>query len=328
MPKRRLQRTAEEDVKEWTDNIWHRFITEKKALGAVQETIQTYEYGYKKFCRYFGDRVEYIGDIYGAMFPEWAAAMREEGLKTKSINHYLIILRAFMNWCMEDNHNYLTEHCKIRLVKTREQDDTTKEKDYSAEEVKLLLKKPDKKANFVEWRSWAASCFVIGTGARMGTLVEIRMKDIDLKEGTVHYQHTKNRKDQIVNLPPQLIKVLTDYIAMWRTKDTEPEDYLFCNISGEQVSKGAFRIGYGQFTKSRGVNRTNIHGLRHTFARIWYENGGDVVQLSKVLGHTTLRMSEHYMHVYANSVKERFIENNPLESLTRSGPRKNVQRND
>ena len=71
-----------------------------------------------------------------------------------------------------------------------------------------------------------------------------------------------------------------------------------------------------------------LYDFNHTFARIWYENGGDVVQLSKVLGHTTLRMSEHYMQVYANSVKERFIENNPIESLTRSGPRKNVQRND
>lgn len=78
MPKKRLQRTVEEETKEWTDNVWHRFIIEKKALGAVPETIQTYEYGYKKFCRYFGDRVEYIGDIYGAMFPEWAAAMRED----------------------------------------------------------------------------------------------------------------------------------------------------------------------------------------------------------------------------------------------------------
>jgi hypothetical protein len=39
MPKKRLQRTVEEETKEWTDNVWHRFITEKKALGAVSTPI-------------------------------------------------------------------------------------------------------------------------------------------------------------------------------------------------------------------------------------------------------------------------------------------------
>ena len=76
------------------------------------------------------------------------------------------------------------------------------------------------------------------------------------------------------------------------------------------------------------MNKTNIHGLRHTFARMWYENGGDVVQLSKILGHSTLAMSEHYMNAYANMARERFEQFNPLDNLARKGTKKTVRRRD
>ena len=186
-------------------------------------------------------------------------------------------------------------------------------------------RKRKNKAKFTEWRNYAICNFVIGTGARLGTLVAIRMQDIDLKNCIVFYQHTKNKKLQIANLSPQLVKILNDYITMWRY-DVEDDDYLFCNVSGEQLTKAGLTQSYREYTHSRGVNKTNIHGLRHTFAREWYLNGGDVVQLSKVLGHSTIVMSEHYMNIYANSNKEKFNLCNPLENLSRSGATKKVRR--
>ena len=71
-----------------------------------------------------------------------------------------------------------------------------------------------------------------------------------------------------------------------------------------------------QYTYSREVEKSNIHGLRYTFAREWFLNGGDVVQLSKILGHSTLAISEHYMNVYADMARDRFVEYNPLDNIT------------
>ena len=154
--------------------------------------IRIYGVAYERFCKYFGDSMEYCGDI-------------AAGRKRKN------------------------------------------------------------KAKFTEWRNYAICNFVIGTGARLGTLVAIRMQDIDLKNGIVFYQHTKNKKLQIANLSPQLVKILNDYITMWRY-DVEDNDYLFCNVSGEQLTKAGLTQSYREYTHSRGVNKTNIHGLRHTFA--------------------------------------------------------------
>ena len=55
-------------------------------------------------------------------------------------------------------------------------------------------------------------------------------------------------------------------------------------------------------------------------------NGGDVVQLSKILGHSTLAMSVHYMNIYADMARDRFVQYNPLDNIARSGAKKTVRR--
>lgn len=323
-PRKRIKpRLSRDEVNnQYLKPLFEEFIEERKALGRVEETLQSYRTTYKKFMEYFGERAEETGNIVSSMFIEWTNAMRDEELRPATINHNLGDMRAFMYWCMDEERQFI-EPFRIKLIKVQEE----MPKDYTIEEIKALLKKPDKKAKFTEWRTWAICCFVVGTGARLGTLVDIRMKDIDLMNGKVFYQHTKNKKLQTANIPPQLVKSLTDYINMWRY-DVVEEDYLFCNVSGEALSKASLTQGYRKYTEKRGVDKTNIHGLRHTFAREWFLNGGDVVQLSKILGHSTLAMSEHYMNIYADMARDRFVEYNPLENITRSGARKAVRRKD
>ncbi len=302
--------THKEDF--YTCSAFKMFIKDKKALGLTADTIKSYQTTYDKFENDLGDSVERVGDITSSHFIDWTNIMRNDGLAAASINHHLGSIRPFIYWCMEDIRQYVP-YFKIRLIKRQEE----KPKDYDIEEVHRLLNKPKRDDKFTTWRSWAIVQFIMGTGARCGTLVEIQMQDIDLKEGTVFYRHTKNKKLQVANMPPQLIKSLTDYINMWRYND-EKEDYLFCSVSNEQVGRQSLKAAYAKYTESREVNKTSIHGLRHTFAREWYLGGGDVVQLSKVLGHSTIHMSEHYMNVYSNSAKDKFVQCNPLENMSRA----------
>jgi integrase/recombinase XerD len=213
---------------------------------------------------------------------------------------------------MEEIRRYIP-YFKIKLVKAQEEPP----KDYTLQEVELLLKKPEYKAKFTEWRTWTIASFIIGTGARIGTIIEIRMSDVNLKDGKVYYRHTKSKKLQVANMPPQLIKALKSYIDLWRQGATD-DDYLFCTVSNEALSRHSAFIAYGKYANERGVKKTSMHGLRHTFAREWYLNGGDVVQLSKILGHTSIKMSEKYMNIYADTAQDKFNLFNPLENINKS----------
>ena len=98
-------------------------------------------------------------------------------------------MKAFMYWCMDESRQYIPRF-RIRLIKVQEE----MPKDYTVEEINALLRKSERKARFTEWRTWAICCFVVGTGARLGTLVEIRMKDIDLKNGKEKLRELPNTK--------------------------------------------------------------------------------------------------------------------------------------
>ena len=56
---------------------------------------------------------------------------------------------------------------------------------------------------------------------------------------------------------------------------------------------------------SSGLARTTIdlprgqasHGLRHTFASHFIQNGGNILTLQKILGHSSLAMTMRYAHL-------------------------------
>lgn len=74
---------------------------------------------------------------------------------------------------------------------------------------------------------------------------------------------------------------------------------------------------YGQFTGSitsfrRALSRTSIelpkgqatHALRHTFASHFIQNGGNILTLQKILGHSSLAMTMRYAHLAPDHLQD------------------------
>lgn len=301
------------------------FMLEKEALNKSPATIKSYHGSLKKFFDWAGDEV--IGaDINLPVVLEYAKYLKDDGCKPASINHYLRDIRAFFYWCMESSREYITPPFKIQLVKGQEE----APKFYTDEEQAALLEKPDKKADYSEWRTYAMVAFVLGTGARTATIIDMRVGDIDFALGQITYRHTKNKKAQIIPLSTELSVILKEFIKMWR-HDAEDDDYLFANIGNKQLTESALRIAYRKYSTDRGLTKTSIHGLRHTFARSWILNGGNMVGLQKLLGHSTLDMTKKYVAIFGQDLKPNFDQFNPLDNFRRehsttSGLKKIIRR--
>jgi integrase/recombinase XerD len=70
-----------------------------------------------------------------------------------------------------------------------------------------------------------------------------------------------------------------------------------------------------EYNKRRGVETTGIHRYRHTFAKQWITNGGNVVSLSKLLGHSSLDITQNYINLLVSDIAHQDDEFNVLDKF-------------
>jgi integrase/recombinase XerD len=70
-----------------------------------------------------------------------------------------------------------------------------------------------------------------------------------------------------------------------------------------------------EYNKRRGVETTGIHRYRHTFAKQWITNGGNVVSLSKLLAHSSLDITQNYINLLVSDIAHQVDEFNVLDKF-------------
>ena len=118
----------------------------------------------------------------------------------------------------------------IKLVRA-----STKQKEpYTQEELKRLLKRPNTNiCSFAEYRNWVMVNFLLATGCRASTLIELQIKDIDLPAGMVFFRHMKARNQIIVPLSQSMAKMLQEYLTY---REGENEASLFISETGARLT--------------------------------------------------------------------------------------------
>ena len=235
-------------------------------------------------------------------------SMRAAGLAHNTVATYLRVINTFLGWA---NREGLTS---VSIPNIKEKD-TVKET-YTDAELLILLKKPEKKCDFCEYRNWVIINYLLNAGCRAATVRNIQNRDVDLENHQVVFRHNKNGKIQVSPLCSQMAAILTDYMAVRRGKG---DDYLFCDQYGGMLSADGLRLAVARHNQSRGVEKTSTHLYRHTFARKYLVDcGGDAFSLQQIMGHSTLKMTRHYCNIFNDDIIEFHEQGSPLAQLTKS----------
>lgn len=309
--KRKIQRTNEPEAK----LIWEayeEFEAEKVAKNLSLSTMKNYHQSLEYFMEFHGlDESATFEGITASHFFKWINTMKLQGVKHTSINHYLRDVRAFFYWCMDSTREYLPSF-KIIMIEGQEE----APKLFTDDELQTLLIKPHKGDSFIVWRTWAIVNWVLATGNRAATICDVKVSDINYAKKEITLAHTKNKKAQIIPLSSSLETVLKEYCRKFQISY-----WLFPNVGDEKLTTNALAHAFSRYCKDRGVERTNIHGLRHNFAKLWIRNNGNEFQLQQILGHSTLDMTRHYVKLFAEDLKEDFDKFNPLDTIKKSSKR-------
>ena len=283
------------------------FIQEKEANGLSASTLRNYNLSWKIFSEYC--EITLPSEINDGVIIKWINHMRKSEIAPSSMNHYLRDMRCFINWLIK------REYCeKVEIKEVRQQEEQPKF--YKDEDIELLLEKPRVKDSFVEWRTWAIVNTILATGARAQTICDMTLADIDFQKKEIALGHTKNKKAQNVPMSKSLETCLREYIRKF-----DVSTYLFPNVGDEQLTTNGLRLAYGRYCKDRGVEQTNIHGLRHSFARSWVKNGGSAFALQRILGHSNISMTNKYVKLYAEDIKEDYEDFSALDVIKKKKSR-------
>jgi len=156
-------------------------------------------------------------------------------------------------------------------------------------------------------RLYAPAIVALFTGMRLGEILALRERSIDLDKGVIEVrealEETKahgirfkvpkskagHRK---ITLPDIAIEALRDHrkqILEVRMKlglgKLAPEDLLFANLEGRPLRPSAISSDWGDLAERIGMPEITLHGLRHTHASQLIAAGVDIVTISKRLGH-------------------------------------------
>jgi len=288
--------------------VFSRFLRDRECSNVSPYTIGYYERCYKSFGKFYDVGLP-CSEITLDTVRDYISWQKEQGnINDISINTNLRGVRSILYFAMQEG--YLQEF-KIKLIRAVKPIKPV----YTEQQLERLLKKPSmKKCTFAEYRNWVIVNYLLGTGNRLETMSKLKIGDLDFENYQIALIHTKNKKQYFIPMSKELAKVLREYITY---RKGEADDCLFCTSYGAPLSKGTIQTQIQHYNKSRGVRETSIHMFRHTFAKMWILNGGDIIRLQSILGHSSLEMVKEYVEMFCDDLQEGFSSHNPLDSLAR-----------
>lgn len=133
------------------------------------------------------------------------------------------------------------------------------------------------------------------TGVRVSELVGIRKRDIDFEKGTIKV-FGKGAKERVVLVTSSTLQGLR--VACEKLDD----DARVFNCSSRTIQRRVKRMA-----EDAGVAKhITPHKIRHSFATHLIQNGGNVVGVQKLLGHTSLNTTQRYTHYSVDELRDMY----------------------
>ena len=254
------------------------------------------EYFIEAFREFFGKRT--FAEISPLLIEKYKY-VRSNGISKRgtqrskaTVNRELSALSKIFELAIRERQ---TVENPVRLVKKFKEDN---------ERIRYF--KPDEEAGLEEVIDFAPSylkSFVIlarHTGMRSGEALNLKIKQVDLEERTIHLTKTKRGKSRRIPLNEIAYETVTSLIAGAEEKGTE---YLFFNPKTGKPYKW-LRRSFRTLMKQAGITDFKRHDLRHDAATNMVESGASLIEVRDILGHSDIRMTQRYAHAKEQGVHQ------------------------
>jgi len=215
-----------------------------------------------------------------------------ERLTTRSVQTYMRHIRVFLKYCHDEGFLPEPIYQWLRLPKAER---LTIEILTDAE-IEIILQTFTKSE--IGLRNRAFICLLLDCGLRLSEAVGLKIADINFEKGYIKVLG-KGRKERIVPVGLKVRRLMMSYVHKRRAADAPEQDkYFFMTKHSKPITMHCISSLMGRLKKRTGITRLHAHLFRHTFATNFLVHGlGDVYELSRILGHSQIQVTEKYLHL-------------------------------
>jgi integrase/recombinase XerD len=276
----------EDALKEYDYHCLARGFTEKTMINKRQE--------YKQVLSYLKTNrgIREIQNVHTDDLRAYIRYKQQGGLKPQSIQSMAKMIIAFFNWCVREEYLKESPMKKVELPKVPKK----MLEGFSEYEIYETINAFDY-TTYLEARNKAIIAMLADTGIRA---MEIRtLPFANVGESTILI-HGKGGKDRVAFISPALKKILIKYERIRRqyVKDKLlKEDTYFLSYQLQGMSHVSLDKVVKLAGKRAGVQKKRIspHMYRHYFALTSLMNGIDIYSLSRLLGHSSITVTQTYL---------------------------------
>jgi site-specific recombinase XerD len=134
------------------------------------------------------------------------------------------------------------------------------------------------------------------SGLRIGEVLALRPKDLDLDNGTITVQHGKNDKRRVVGLDSGAAALLQRWMEKRCELIVSRNAPVFCTLKGDEIDTSYVRHLMPRLARRAGIDkRVHAHGLRHAYAVELEREGAPISSIRDLLGHSSAAVTDRYL---------------------------------
>lgn len=242
-----------------------------------------------------------------------------KNFKQKTVKRKIASIKAFYNFLEEEE---VIGETPFRKIKVKFKETVTLPRIIPREEIEQLLNhmyqclnEDNKVSHKYVLRDVAVIEVFFATGARVYEISNIREDCVNLNTGLIRLMG-KGGKERYVQISNNsILEVLKKYYDENR-QAIRKSGFFFVNNRESRYTEQSIRLMLKKYTKKAGIDR-NItpHMFRHSFATYLIEEGVDVSCLQQILGHSSIKTTQIYIHVAAEKQAEILRARHPRNKM-------------
>ena len=264
--------------------------------GHAANTVLAYSHDLERFAQWVagGGLRDHLRPTIGEL-TSYLSFLRDEGLAPPSVARHLIALKMFYRYQRLEER---AAHSAVELLSSPALWERIPQV-LSPESVNKLLAAPQPAERFF-LRDRALLETLYATGSRASEVVGLKLADVFLESAFCKCRG-KGSKERVVPLGKPALAALQVYLEKLRPRLVRamPESpWVFVSRGGRALTREMLWRLVKKYARRAGLNpKVSPHTLRHSFATHLLAGGSDLRTVQELLGHASIRTTQHYTHV-------------------------------